>query len=638
MCGIAGVLSLNGAPVADLLGRLERMGRLLAHRGPDSRGMWVSDDQTMGLAHLRLAIIDPGATGQQPMVGLDGSVIAFNGEVYNYLELRASGSARGRAFASTSDTETILAAYELEGLDAIASLRGMFAFARWDPRAQSLVLGRDRFGVKPLYYLVAGECLYFASEIKALVPFLDRIDTDLDALAEYLTFQYLLGEKTLFAGVRQVPPGHWLQASAHSGVSIHRYWDVSYDIDYDHTDAYFARSLRELLEDSVDVHTRADVEVGAYLSGGLDSTLIAALASRGLGSGMATFHGRFLEYQGYDESRYAAAAADAIDADLMIRDITAEDFTRDLARVIYHLDHPVAGPGSFPQFEVSGMAATRLKVVLGGQGGDEIFGGYARYLVAYLEQCLRAAIDGTSGNGTFVVTLESILPNLGVLREYQPLLQQFWAEGLFGPLDERYFRLIDRGTELRDVIAWDALDMAGVKDRYLAIFNSTRNVRKEAYFDSMTHFEFKTLLPALLQVEDRMSMAHGLESRVPFLDHPLVEFAASVPADVKFKGGTMKRLLRHAFAEEVPREVRDRRDKMGFPVPMTEWFAGPLRPFATGILESLRDRDDPVLNGDTALASFHGSPRFSRRAWALISLEMWQQQFHDRAADWRWRP
>ena len=636
MCGIAGALSLSGAPIPGLAARLERMSELLAHRGPDGSGTWISDDQTVGLAHVRLAVIDVGASGAQPMLGPGGSVISFNGEIYNYRELRELGAARGFPFKTRSDTETILSQYMHEGLDSLSTLWGMFAFALWDPVHRRLVLARDRIGIKPLYYTVVDETLYFASEVKALVPFLHRIETDPDALSEYLTFQYLLGDRTLFTGVKQVMPGHALIWSADRGFADIRYWDVEYSIDYDHTEAYFLERLRELVEESMDMHVRSDVEIGAYVSGGIDSSLIGRLAADREGSGLKAFHGRFPEPPGYDESTYAEDAVEAFGGQLYVADIGAEDFERDIRRVIYHLDYPVAGPGSFPQFEVSALARSQLKVVLGGQGGDEIFGGYARYLVAYLEQCLRAAIDGTAGNGNFVVTLESMLPNLGVLQEYQPLLQQFWREGLFGPLDERFFRLIDRGTELSSEVRWDALDMAGLRDRYMATFNSTRNVRKEAYFDSMTHFEFKTLLPALLQVEDRMSMAHGLESRVPLLDHRIVEFAATVPADIKFKDGKLKRMLKRSFSCEIPPAILHRRDKMGFPVPLTEWFAGPLKGYAEGVFESLRDRDDAILDGQAALAGFQGSPRFSRKAWGLLSLELWMQEFHDRADEWRW--
>ncbi len=253
-------------------------------------------------------------------------------------------------------------------------------------------------------------------------------------------------------------------------------------------------------------------------------------------------------------------------------------FRDHISKVIYHLDHPVAGPGSFPQYEVSALAAKHVKVVLGGQGGDEIFGGYARYLVAYLEQCIRAAIDGTYKTGNFVVTLESIIPRMGVLREYKPMLRQFWSDGLFGPLDERYFRLINRSADTRDEIDWSGLPMAGVFETFKGEFNKS-NVGKDAYFDKMTHFDFKFLLPALLQVEDRMGMAHGLESRVPLLDQELVEFVATIPADVKFKDGQAKHLLKHCFSNTLPRPITERRDKMGFPVPLKEWVNGELKDF-----------------------------------------------------------
>jgi asparagine synthase (glutamine-hydrolysing) len=303
--------------------------------------------------------------------------------------------------------------------------------------------------------------------------------------------------------------------------------------------------------------------------------------------------------------------------------------------VIYHLDHPVAGPGSFPQFMVSQLAARHVKVVLGGQGGDEIFGGYARYVLAYLEQCLSAAIDGTYRNGNYVVTIESIIPNLGLLREYKPMMKEFWRQGLFDPLDARYFRLIDRSSDMDGEIDWEALDKRRVFEDFCAIFNNAANVRKEAYFDKMTHFDFKCLLPALLQVEDRMSMAHGLESRVPLLDHPVVEFAATVPADVKFKNGSMKHLIKTVFAADLPPQILSRRDKMGFPVPLKEWFDGPLREFIADTFSTMASNPRPYINARAVLANFGREARFSRKTWGLLSLETWHQRFHDRASEFR---
>ncbi|HEX3861627.1 MAG TPA: asparagine synthase (glutamine-hydrolyzing) [Stellaceae bacterium] len=633
MCGIAGIVSLDGTPVPRIDTALTVLDRLIAHRGPDGNGAWTSPQGDAGLAHRRLAIIDLSDGARQPMLAAGPSAITFNGEIYNYLELRQA--LRGSwPFRSESDTECILAAYARHGRDCVDHLRGMFAFALWDERGRSLFCARDRFGIKPLYYATIGNLFVFASEAKALLPFLPDIATDAGALAEYLTFQYSLGEATLFRGIKQLMPGHAL-AVENGQVRVWRYWDVRYTIDFEHNERYFERRLTELLDDTVDVHLRSDVPVGAYVSGGVDSSLIAILAGK-TERGMADcFHGRFTEFPGYDESGFAQAAVDRAGARLHTVDITAGDFRDHIADVIYHLDFPVAGPGSFPQFMVSELAAQHVKVVLGGQGGDEIFGGYARYLLAYFEQCIKAALDGTYKNGNFVVTIESIVPNLGLLREYKPLITEFWREGLFGGLDARYFRLIDRSTDISEEIDWASLDKGQVFDSFQAIFNSQDNVHKEAYFDKMTHFDFKCLLPALLQVEDRMSMAHGLESRVPLLDHPLIEFLATVPADVKFAGGRMKHLLKLAYGHELPPAIAERRDKMGFPVPLKEWFAGELNEYVQDTFRSSKALQRPFLNAKAVLANIDSAGRFSRKLWGLLSLELWQGLFQDRAAEYR---
>jgi asparagine synthase (glutamine-hydrolysing) len=293
------------------------------------------------------------------------------------------------------------------------------------------------------------------------------------------------------------------------------------------------------------------------------------------------------------------------------------------------MDYPVAGPGSLPQFQIAREAAKKVKVILGGQGGDEIFGGYARYLIGYLEQCLRAAIEGTQKNGNFIVSLESMIPNLGLLREYKPLLQKFWTDGLFGEMDSRYFQLVNKVSDLGNSVKWEAVNIDKTRESFLGVFNSNRSISKEAYFDSMTHYDFKTLLPALLQVEDRVSMAHGLESRVPFLDHKIVEFAATIPANIKFKNGELKRLIKRTFSKSLPEGITARRDKMGFPVPLSEWSQGPLRNEMTGLLENLRDRQLYFLNGETISHQLGKTGRFSRGIWALINLELWLQQFQD---------
>jgi asparagine synthase (glutamine-hydrolysing) len=628
MCGIGAILQLDDGPVPGLEACLGTMNTLLAHRGPDGEGMWAHPARHIGFAHRRLEIIDL-STGDQPMRDEGGNWITYNGEIYNYLELRRE-IGEGE-FRTTSDTEVVLRAYRKWGPACVDKLRGMFAFAIWDESEGRLFCARDRFGIKPLYYSVVGGTFYCASEAKALVPFLSSIETDLEALKDYLAFQFCLAGKTLFRGVRELLPGHTLIVR-NGTVRTDRYWEVQFEPDFDHTESWFTSRLREIVDESVAFHLRADVPVGAYLSGGLDSSITTALASRHGGLEFQAFTGKFDLGERYDESRYARELAGVEGFQLHEVTIGAPDFVESIKKVIYHLDYPVAGPGSFPQYIVSRLAASHMKVVLGGQGGDEVFGGYARYLLAYFEQCIKAAIDGTMHAGNFIVTYESIIPQLGTLREYKPLMQQFWREGLFGDLDRRYFQLINRAPDLGAAVDWNALGDYSPFDTFSQIFHGG-NIRKESYFDAMTHFDFKTLLPALLHVEDRVSMAHGLESRVPFVDADVVEFAATLPADVKFKDGHLKHALKEAAKDALPPSIIDRRDKMGFPVPLGEWMNDELHDF---LLDSFAGSTRPYLAPEFAVGELiEHEGKFSRNLWGLLSLELWQQLFHDRASHWQ---
>jgi asparagine synthase (glutamine-hydrolysing) len=634
MCGIAGAVSLTGAAVPELGRALTTMNARLEHRGPDGAGTWAHPSELVGLANRRLAVIDL-ETGQQPMGDQRGNWLVHNGEIYNYLELRAELGRR--RFRTHSDTEVVLEAYREWRESALDRLRGMFAFALWDEDQSTLFCARDRFGIKPLYYAVVDGALYFASEVKALLPFVPEIETSVEGLRDYLSFQFCLDGKTLFNGIDELLPGHFMRIRD-GVVEKRRYWEVYYEPDFDHTEQFFQQRTRELLEESVGLHLRSDVPVGTYLSGGLDSSTVASLAAAGQGAGLAAFTGRFRE-EGFDESAYARELASERDLVLHDVEIGPQQFVDRIEDVVYHLDFPVAGPGSFPQFVVSELAARTHKVVLAGQGGDEIFGGYVRYLIAYFEQCIKGAIDGTMNSGNYVVTYESIIPNLGALRRYKPLLQEFWREGLFDELDVRYFRLINRAPDLGDEIRWELLGDYSPLETFRSIFHGG-NVGKEAYFDSMTHFDFKTLLPALLQVEDRVSMAHGLESRVPFLDHPLVELAATMPADVKFKDGEMKHALKRAVADLLPEGIRARTDKMGFPVPLQDWIRepGPVRDFVFDTLSTQHARGRELVDNRRVLELIDREPRFGRRLWGLLSLELWQRAFHDRAASFRGAP
>ena len=624
MCGIAGIINLSMGAIPGLNRRLDLMNQLQIHRGPDGEGIWQHPQQFVGFGHRRLSIIDL-STGSQPMEDKGGNWITYNGEIYNYLELREELGAN--TFQTKSDTEVILYAYRQWGFDCVNHFRGMFAFSLWDEQNQTLFCARDRFGIKPFYYTLVGETLYYASEIKSLLPFIKDVKIDVEGFKDYLTFQLCLAGKTLFHGIKELLPGHFLTV-INSRIEVKRYWEIHYNKDFDHTAKYFEEKIAQLLTESIDLHLRSDVPVGSYVSGGLDSSIVASLASEKYSDKFMGFTGKFSVAKEYDESQYARALSDWCGFNLQELDITANDFIENIRKVIYYLDYPVGGPGSFPQYMVSKMASQHRKVVLGGQGADEIFGGYTRYLVAYFEQCIKGAIDGTMDSGKFIVTYDSIIPNLTALKNYKPMLKQFWQEGLFESLDRRYFRLIDRAPSLGDEINWEALDGYHPFETFQEIFLA-ENVGQECYFDSMTHFDFKTLLPALLQIEDRVSMAHGLESRVPFLDHPLIELAATIPANIKFTNGTMKRVLKDSMSYCLPSVITNRQDKMGFPVPLVQWMKEDIKDFIFDTFSSQKALNRDFIDNKKVLAGLEKEWKFGRKIWGLLCLELWQQEFLD---------
>lgn len=632
MCGIAGILSLGRRSIPRLSARLEVMNSIQSHRGPDGQGSWSHPAGHVGFGHRRLSIIDLN-TGHQPMSDHRGNWITYNGEIYNFIELR--NQLGKEQFRTTSDTEVVLAAYSKWGSNCVDHFRGMFAFALWDESRQVLFCARDRIGIKPFYYAENSSHFYFASEAKAILPFLPDIKTDHEGLKDYLTFQFCLDGKTLFEGIRELPAGHVMEVQG-GKLNVRRYWDFRCEPDFDHTPRYFEENVRRLLTESVSLHLRSDVPVGAYISGGIDSSTVALLAAKERPDELLGFTGRFPFGDAFDESRYAREVAEARNIGLHELEITPDDFIRTIEKVVFHLDYPIAGPGSFAQFMISGLAAQHRKVLLGGQGGDELFGGYVRYLIAYFEQCIKAAIDGTMKDGNFIVTYETILPNLQALRGYKPMLQEFWKEGLFDDLEHRYFRLINRAPELGDEINWPLLGDYSPFDTFRRIFKP-EGPRHFSYLDRMIDFDLRTLLPALLQVEDRVSMAHGLESRVPFLDHPLIELATSIPSNIKFMGGDLKHVLKVSVKEVLPESIRGRTDKMGFPVPLQLWLAGHsgVQTFIKDLLSSRNAQTRALINNKKVLAALKKEPKFGRKIWGFICLELWQRIFHDRAAEYK---
>ena len=625
MCGIVGIHHKSNLPVE--LALLKKMGDTLHHRGPDDEGSFI--ERNIGFFHKRLSIIDLAA-GHQPMT--DGHLtIAFNGEIYNYVELRQALAQKGVAFKTHSDTEVILKMYQEYGPEAIPQLNGMFAFLLYDGRRQQLIAARDHFGIKPLYFYESQDKRLFASEIKAILAHPEvKAELNREALQEYLTFQFVLGENTLFKGVRKVLPGHYLRIDLKSN-QLHtiKYWEPNFKTDLNHTEEYFVYEIQRLLEDAVKIQLRSDVPLGTYLSGGIDSSIVSILAAKFLPSGLKSFTGAFKEGAAFDETKYAAIVASHCKAQMHEIYPSCQDFTDSLPKLIYHMDEPVAGPGLFPQYMVSRLASKEVKVILGGQGGDEIFGGYARYVIAYLEQALKGAIFETNEEGEHIVSLTSIVGNLSSLQQYIPMMRDFWKSGAFEDMDRRYFHLIDRSEGCLDLYAEDfksQYDREDIFQRFQKRFNQPGTL---SYFNKMTHFDLFGSLPALLQVEDRVSMAVSLESRVPLLDRRIVDLVSTMPASMKFKGAEAKYLLKKAAKNILPEAILNRKDKMGFPVPLHLWAKDGARDFIHDVLLSKQCRERGIFDVASLERLIHNERAFGRSLWGALCIELWFRQFID---------
>jgi asparagine synthase (glutamine-hydrolysing) len=557
--------------------------------------------------------------------------LVFNGEIYNYQEIRKELEQQGCRFHTQSDTEVLLQLLAHRGESAIECLNGMFAFVFHDRVSNTWIAAKDHFGIKPLYFSETDEELLFASEIKSLLIHPEiKAKRDDHSLYQYLALQFCLDDRTLFDGVKKVKPGHYLIGQGSRILEDRCYWDTNYHIDSHHNEAYFRDQLLSLLQDSLRLQIRSDVPLGGYLSGGIDSSLVCRLASDHLDHPMPMFHGRFAEGPQYDESSYAKAMVDHASGSYFEVVPSADEFVRDLPKLIEALDEPLAGPGLFPQYAVSKLASEHVTVVLGGQGGDEIFGGYARYLVGYLEQALKGAILGTQEEGKHLVTLESIVPNLALLEQYTPLLSNFWSKGLFEEMDSRYFHLIDRSQGLNSLLHPDAL-AAFDRERLFADFQKVFNhPDTHSYINKMTHFDQKTLLPALLQIEDRVSMAVSLESRVPLLDKRIADLVTSMPPPLKFQGGRAKHILKKTIRHLLPEFIISRKDKMGFPVPLNEWMRGGIvREFVGDTLLSQSSLQRGIFKRDTLHAMLDQHGVGGRQLWGALSLELWHQRFID---------
>jgi asparagine synthase (glutamine-hydrolysing) len=635
MCGIAGFVTVE--PSSPQKSILERMTDSIRHRGPDASGFY--QDEYASLGHRRLSIIDL-AGGQQPMTNEDRTLwISYNGEIFNHGDLRPELEKTGHRYATHCDTETVLHAYEEYGPACLEYFRGMFALAIWDKRARKLFCGRDRLGKKPFYYYWDGRLFAFASEIKALLRH-PAISPKLEEamLPEYLAFGYLSEERTLLAGIRKLMPGHYLildLASARPEPQICQYWEIpSPGRSEDRDDASWIRECRDRLEETVAMRLMSDVPLGMFLSGGLDSSAIAAVMKRQVTGPVKTFAVGYQEAP-YSELSYAAQVARSIGTDHHEVVVSMEDFFNALPRLIWHEDEPIAWPSSVSLHFVSRLAAGQVKVVLTGEGSDEMFGGYARYHSYALNQRW--------------LPFYRMVP--GPLR--RAIRSQVAATSLLKADFRRKLQhtFVGRGEDLESLYLdnfYAALPAAeqSVLFHSLARDSAYRNFRR--YWDArnglsplarMLYADQKTYLVELLMKQDQMSMAASIESRVPFLDHEFLEFSTRVPDRLKIRGGEGKYILKKAVEDLLPREIIYRK-KMGFSTPLRRWLLDPRAGALYGIL----------LARDGLLSSYVDSAALDRligkhmrgeedatdRIWRLLTLQVWGDLFLNGKLDQRW--
>ncbi|MGA3201128.1 MAG: asparagine synthase (glutamine-hydrolyzing) [Bryobacteraceae bacterium] len=622
MCAICGIVNFDHSETVDPA-IVAKMTRTLVHRGPDDDGLFVEGQA--GLGFRRLSIIDLSG-GRQPIFNEDGSMaIIFNGEIYNYRDLAAKLCAAGHTFKTRSDTETILHAYEQYGDDCVLHLRGMFAFAIWDRRRRRLLMARDRLGIKPLYYYRNARFLAFASEIKALleIPGVPR-DVNPDALDQFLSLRYVPGPRTMFKGVLRLQPGHTLVVD-HAGVHTRKYWDIDYSIRTSASPRQIAANFEELLEESVRLRLISEVPLGVFLSGGLDSSAILAITNKVAdGQRVKTFSVGY-PTSGRKEEKdcelgYARLAARALGGDHYEFRLRAKDFEEFIPDLVWHLDEPLADPSCIPLYFVSRLAREHITVVLSGEGADECLAGYGIYPKMLALDRLNRHFPSL---GRLAGGLASITPGES-LRRYLRISGQ--------PLEERY-RGVCRGFRAesqRRLIGEDRMQRSErqVSEIFREHFEAAG---KASPLNRMLYVDAKIWLPDdLLLKADKMTMANGLELRVPFLDHKLVEFAAALPDDSKLGGEGGKSLLRKSMRGVLPSAILER-PKKGFPVPIASWLRGPMRQFTRDHLLCPSSACNSYVDYAevTRIVEEHEKGRIDRsqEIWTLLMFQFWHRQF-----------
>ena len=621
MCGIVGIVSLDPRRSVDEA-RLERMRDVLRHRGPDGEGLFL--DGPVGLGMRRLAIVDP-AGGHQPMTNEDGAVrIVFNGEIYNHADLRPGLEACGHRYRTRSDTETIVHLYEEEGERCVERLRGMFAFAVWDRSRGRLLLGRDRLGIKPLYYACTDDELLFASEIKAILaagPIRPTLNEAV--LPEFLATRFVSGEETFFRGVRKLLPGRTLTWSVSEGLSQRRYWCLPPGVDDSGmTLEERAEEVRARLATAVKSHLMADVPIGLFLSGGIDSSALAALMAPMLREPIRTFAVGFAD-PGANELAYARLAARSVGAEHREVIVSPGEFFDALPRLVWHEDEPIAFPSSVPLYFVSRLARDHVKVVLTGEGADELFLGYNRYRVTAWNERLGRAY-GALVPGAHRGRVRRLVQRL-------PATARRYAERTFlavppGPREQFYENFAVFPSWIQGDLLADP-GLLAARDPYAEGLRSYGEA-PGGVLDRMSHADLQTYLVELLMKQDQMSMASSIESRVPYLDHEFVEHVAAIPGRYKVRGVSTKAILRAAVRDLVPREILERR-KMGFPTPLGRWLRGPFWPMVEEIVLGPRALRRGFFKPAALrrLAEEHraGAREHGDRLWLLLNLEVWQR-------------
>jgi asparagine synthase (glutamine-hydrolysing) len=603
----------------------------LLHRGPDAAGAYL--DGPAGLGHRRLSIVDV-AHGHQPMSTDDGALtIVYNGEVYNHGEIRDSLQSRGVRFRTRSDTEAVLRLYAAEGAASVERLRGMFAFAIWDRRTRELFLARDRLGIKPLYYHLADDgSLAFGSEIKAVLAAPGvRAELNHAALPDYLANHAPSGTDTLFAAVRRLAPGHTLRWRD-GQLTIRRYWDVHYPSEMDaRSDTDLIEEFSRLLEESVRLRLMADVPLGAFLSGGIDSAAITAVMARLVDTPVNTFSVAFAEREA-NEFEYARTVARAFRTEHHEVIISPEQFFGAIPALVEHEDEPMAHPSSVPLHFVSKLAAEHVKVVLTGEGSDELLAGYGRYWKTVQNLSLGARYERWVPSPLRAQVRRAIEARTATSQTAQRLARTFLVQPV--GIESLYFdnfAVFSRARQ-RALLTPEACERIGAADPYAAMRAAIEGADADTLLNRLLYADLKTYLHELLMKQDQMSMSASIESRVPFLDHRLVEFASALPERLKLRGALTKYILREAMKDLLPEPILTR-GKMGFPVPFGAWVRGSHRGWLEEMLLGERALARGLFDADYVrrLARQHvaGEANHSERLWALANFEVWQRRFLD---------